>query len=101
MVTELWVNIGSGNGLLPSSNRNNVDISVSFSGIHLRAIFIASAQTTTNKFENYTFKIVALKSIPNGQWVTIHKSVKVISVEQRPSSYRSYRNNPPQVLSYN
>ena len=50
MATEIWVNIGSGNGLLPDGTWTNVDwSSVKSSDIHIRAISQEMPQPSITK----------------------------------------------------
>ena len=74
MATKIWVNIGSGNGLLPDGTKplpepsNVVDFpSVKSSDIHIREISQEMPQPsiTKNLFENYISKI--LFKFPRGQ----------------------------------
>ena len=72
MVKYNWVNIGSGNGLLPDKAIARAIINFSlakFHGTHLRANFTAIIQATIlyNEFEKYVFKITATSR--RGQWV--------------------------------
>ena len=62
MATEIWVNIGSGNGFLPDGTKLLPDIdwsSVKFSDIHIRAISQEMPQPSVSKIH---LKITHLKS---------------------------------------
>ena len=67
MATKIWVNIGSGNGLLPDGTKPlpepNVDLSsVKSSGIHLRAILQEIPQPSVTEI---SLKITYLKFCSN------------------------------------
>ena len=75
VATYIWVNIGSGNGLLPAGTKplpltNGYFSLVRFSSIHPRAISQLSAQA--NVLSITSLKIIIVKIIPTiarGQWV--------------------------------
>ena len=74
MASEILVNIGSGNGLMPDGTKpfitwTNVDLSsVAFSQaqVHMNCSRIKLMKFV---FENYTFKIAPTSS--RGQWITV------------------------------
>ena len=75
MVTLIWVNIGSANGLLPDSTKpwTNVDLSsVRSSGIHLRAILQEILQPSVTEISWKITSKFSLKS-PKGQWVKLQR----------------------------
>ena len=63
MVTNIWVNIGSGNGFLPYFS------TVRFCGIHLRAI---SQWALKQLFCITSLKIIQLKLYPGANELTKH-----------------------------
>ena len=67
MATEIWVNIGSGNGLLPNGTKPlpepMVDLSsVEFCGIHLTTILLLALKVSIHEMSS---KITFLKLQPH------------------------------------
>ena len=73
MATQIWINIGSGNGLVASDQAitwNNVDLSAKgFCGVHLRLILyhVLMNLICTMCSEITIFKIISTS--PRGQWL--------------------------------
>ena len=61
MVAEIWVNIGSGNGLLPDGTKPLPEPMLRSLGIHLRALSLDDVKIPVNKTR---LKIAVLKWHP-------------------------------------
>ena len=74
MVTEIWVNIGSGNGLLSDSTKPLPELmfdwpSVKSSDIHIRAISQEMPQPSITKIHVKNYISKTSFEFPRGQWV--------------------------------
>ena len=90
MVTKKWVNIASGNGLLPDGTKPIPEPMLTCHqrfGIHLHSISQEMLiNLIINVFRDYTFRII----FPRGQWVKsllpFHQYVPFITFMQHPVS---------------
>ena len=77
MATEIWVNIGSGNGLLPDGTKPLpepmlTDHQWSPSDIHIRAILQEMPQRHQSLNSIWKLYIQTFIKFPRGQWVNLH-----------------------------
>ena len=92
-MTEIWVNIGSGNGLLPDGTEPVPEPLLNFCGIRLRAMKMSTEATILyNRFDNHMISMphinLITNSSPRGQWVssTIFEHVCILMDQKHFSS---------------
>ena len=80
MVTQIWVNIGSGNGLLPDAWRHqaitwtNVDLSQVFCSIQRRVILISQKASIQMDFSELWIKNKNKRFFPENAFSSLKRS---------------------------